>query len=287
MCFLDLNRNLGFPQCCHDIPKFGTSTTKLIHPMPRSIFPLGVILLAMLAGCATQPPQINPSPYHFWSPEGSASQSLSQVFDDGATTYLLPKPGVPIMGVQVRASNGQFIPARISMNGPYYTFPGVYSVLHIETIGREFAVIDPDKTAPVTPAAPAAPTEDHSQQQSSQQQHQKPEQTTARNAVTIESLYRNAPQKVGARSEGGILTLPLVTLIDILPNDWTVYPAQNVDAHRMVAVYLNQTPEDAIRSVCQEMNLTCSINPKLKTISMSKPAPVQGQQNMPEGAAKP
>jgi hypothetical protein len=284
MCFLVLDLGGGFAKCCHDMPKFGASTAKLINPMPRSIFPLGVVLLAMLAGCATQPPQVKPSPYHFWIPSGPASQSLSQVFDDGSTTYLLPKPGVPIMGVQVRMSNGQFIPASLSMNGPYYTFPGIYPVLHVETIGREFAIANPTQATPAVSTARAA---DPSQHQAARSQRQKSEQKADRNTVTIESLYRAAPQKMDARNEGGILTLRLVTLIGILPEDWTVYPAQNVDAHRMVAVYLDQTIEQAMHSVCQQMSLSCAIDPMKKTISLFQPTPGEAGANKPEGANRP
>jgi len=62
MCFLILERRAGLQQYSHDIPKFVASTVELINLMPRSIFPLGVVLLAMLAGCATQPTQVKPSP---------------------------------------------------------------------------------------------------------------------------------------------------------------------------------------------------------------------------------
>ena len=239
-----------------------------------------------LAGCATPPAPVasNAPAFHFWNRLGPAAQSVSQVFDDGTTTYVLPKPGVAILGVQVQMRSGQFIPASLALDGPYYTFPGVYPAMHVDLIGRVVAIANPHPAEPAA-AAPNPATKAHAPvvAQSTPRNRANAAPKADKNAVTIESLYRGAPQKMDAKVEGGILTLRLDALISLLPGDWAVYPGQGVDAHRMVAVYLDQTPQDAMRSVCQELSMTCAINEKTKTMSMFKPAPVEGGQHQPEG----
>lgn len=247
------------------------------------------VATAALAGCAAPPPNVVHAPaFHFWNRLGPASQSISQVFDDGTTTYVLPKPGVAILGVQVQMQNGHIVPSNLSLDGAYYTFPGVYPSIRIDTLGHNYAIANLAKQEVATSNGTPSVTPDRvSSTGSESRQPATPtiNMKAGGNTQTIESLYLAAPKKIDARSEGGILTLRLVDLIGILPDDWTVYPTSDVDAHRMVAVYLDQSIEQGMHSVCQEMSLSCQINATKKTIFLSKPAPSQPGTNQPKGAS--
>ena len=252
--------------------------------MRKTLLTLGIAALA-LAGCAAPPkPLASDAPtYHFWNRLGPAAQSISQVFDNGTTTYVLPKPNVAVLGIQVQMQNGQFIPASLSLDGPYYTLPGVYPTLRVNLIGRTYAIANPHAASFTTPDDSATLTAPKPAPQERPLGNPKDRE----NAVTIGTIYQSSPQKMGARSDGDILTLRLDALMRLLPDDWTIYTAGGIDTHRMVAVYLTQTPEQAMRSVCQEMELTCEINPKRKTISMSEPAPVASGQRQQKEDPKP
>lgn len=114
-----------------------------------------VVLAASLAGCASQQPWVAPTPYTFWNGLGTASNIVSQVFDDGATTYIMARPGVPISQAVVVDPAGHTRVMQLAQDGAYLTFAGVYPQIRLDSMGRWYAVTNPLPKSVPQPEAPA------------------------------------------------------------------------------------------------------------------------------------
>uniref|UniRef100_E6QMU6 Toxin co-regulated pilus biosynthesis protein Q C-terminal domain-containing protein n=1 Tax=mine drainage metagenome TaxID=410659 RepID=E6QMU6_9ZZZZ len=117
--------------------------------MRRLFTASAIAIAASLAGCASQKPWVAPTPYTFWNGLGAASSVVSQVFDDGATTYIMVRPGVPISQAVVVDASGRTHVMQLAQDGAYLTFAGVYSQVRLDSMGHWYAVVNPlPKPAP-------------------------------------------------------------------------------------------------------------------------------------------
>lgn len=126
----------------------------------RRLFTVSAIALAAaLAGCASQQPWVAPTPYTFWNGLGTASNIVSQVFDDGATTYIMARPGVPISQAVVVDDAGHTHVMQLAQDGAYLTFAGVYPQIRLDSMGRWYAVTNPLPKPVPQPETPTGPSQ--------------------------------------------------------------------------------------------------------------------------------
>ena len=239
--------------------------------MRKSLLAIGALSLAV-AGCAAPPQPIKPSPFHFWNRLGEASRSVSQIFDDGNTTYVLPKVEAPITGIQVPGEGERYAPVKLTLDGAYYTFPGVYAALRVDTPSGDYVVSNPSPAVATSPAAPSDVKSDPVTGQSKQHVATRTPAVATPPAVmpsvTIGQLFMASSGAVDARVSSGILGTRLRDLIAMLPSDWTVMQGAGVPLDAHVSVYLNQSVSDAVKSACGQVHATCSIDPQKKAIVM-------------------
>lgn len=247
----------------------------------RLIAVAALSVAAALAGCAQLPPKVMPSPYTFWSINGSASQWISQVFNGHGATYILARQDAGILEVDASDGGRAFKRESVSMDGAYYTIPGVHDVIRLHLVGGHIVdVLNPNPSAaPDRAAAPVAqPASSGSQphtivttQPSAEDKApEKGTQTPLRQGskTTIGQLFVASNAPIDAHVSNGIIGMRMSDLVAMLPDDWTVLQGSGIDLNTRISVYLNQTIPDAISAACGQAHFACTVSPQKQTIIM-------------------
>lgn len=235
------------------------------------------------AGCAQLPAPLQPSPYIFWRGSGPDGQWISQVFDNGTDTYILPRPHTVILSIASIDKGGTAQADTVMADGAYYTISGVHDLLRITLVGG--TVLDwrnpralPEDHAPKT----VEPTKTNGQHSAAVLPPRTkalglagPVTTAAmvmpEKAPTIGELFVASKAPIDARVASGILSMHMRDLIALLPNNWYVVQGAGVHLGGGVSVYLSQTAPEALKSACGQIHTTCVIDASSDTLSMEMP----------------
>lgn len=247
----------------------------------RLIAVAALSVAAALAGCAQLPPKVMPSPYTFWSINGSASQWISQVFNGHGATYILARQDAGILEVDASDGGRAFKRESVSMDGAYYTIPGVHEVIRLHLVGGHVVdVLNPNPSAaPVGPSVEAVQPPSSASQPTAVMTSQPsvPDKvhdkvTTAPlppdSKTTIGQLFVASNAPIDAHVSNGIIGMRMSDLVAMLPDDWTVLQGSGIVLNTRISVYLNQTIPDAIKAACGQAHFACKVSPQKQTIIM-------------------
>lgn len=192
--------------------------------MRRLLTVTAIAIAASLAGCASQQPWVAPTPYTFWNGLGAASNIVSQVFDDGATTYIMARPGVPISQAVAVDASGRTHVMQLAQDGAYLTFAGVYSQVRLDSMGHWYAVVNPLPKPATDPRKPLVQTSAASV----------PEVATKAAPVAVATPISQAPLMPVAKPPA---SSPSVQQVEVHETAQAAQPQAGVAVHLAPAAY--------------------------------------------------